>query len=217
MRQHQAPEREQKTRRKILLLLKKHGSIRVQDISQRLGLTEMAIRKHLYALQEERFIEAAVQRQPIGRPIHVYRLTLSAEALFPNQYDALAADLLDEMNEMFGESVIRELFERRQEKLEQKHRAAMSGGSLEQRVAGLAAIQNREGYMVTVDKLDDGSFLFEEANCPIARIACRYRQACQCELSLFQEVLDAQVERLECMADGDVKCCYRIAEKPTDS
>ena len=48
----QAPG-ERKTRRAITKLLKTEGPIDSAQLAQRLGLTAMAVRQHLYALQRE--------------------------------------------------------------------------------------------------------------------------------------------------------------------
>ena len=68
------------------------------------------------------------------------------------------------------------------------------------------------GYMAEVeDGADAGEeFVLHEYNCPIAQVAGRYQQACQCELALFRELLGTKVERTECLAKGGGKCTYRI-------
>lgn len=136
-----------------------------------------------------------------------------AEPLFPNQYDVLATELMDELHDMFDDSFVGKLFERRMKKLEQKYQMAVSGQGFEKRLETLAQIQDDDGYMVRLEKNSDGTYSFEEANCPISRVAIRYRQVCQCELSLFSALLDAHVERTECMADGGAKCRYLCTER----
>lgn len=205
--------RKPSTRREVLLLLKKHGYMSIQELSEQLGLTGNAILRHIHALQKERYIETVLRRQNAGRPMYIYRLTVHAEWLFPNQYDVLAEELIDELHHLYGESFVEKLFEGRMKKLEQKYQAAIDGQSFERRVAALAQIQDAEGYMVRLDKNNDGTYVLEQANCPVSKVATRYRQACQCEITLFQSLLDAHVERTESIADGETKCRYLFTER----
>lgn len=200
----------QPTRREILIKLKKQGTLSIQEMAAQVGITEMGIRRHLYALQKDKYVRTTICRQPLGRPAYLYSLTDKAAELFVSSYDALATELIDEMTDMAGSSFVLRLFERRRVKLLQKYTRLVEGLGLEERAAVLAQMQNDEGYMAELRKDADGNYWLEEANCPIARVAARYQQACQCELSLFSEVLQTRVERVECMAEGGKKCLYRI-------
>ncbi|MDN9012698.1 helix-turn-helix transcriptional regulator [Brevibacillus laterosporus] len=213
MNKHAIRLQEQSTRKEILLLLKKRGSVSVQEMSEHLGVTRMSVRKHLYALEKDSYIQSSILRQHVGRPTYSYRLTVLSEELFPNEYDNLAMELIQGINDMFGESLVNSLFERRMAKIEKKHREAMSGQNFEKRVATLAKIQDQEGYMVKLEKKQDGTYLFDEVNCPVVEVAIRNRQACQCEVALFEALLDADVQRTECIADGNVRCRYLIKER----
>ncbi|MBA4532843.1 helix-turn-helix transcriptional regulator [Brevibacillus halotolerans] len=213
MNKHAVRLREQSTRNEILLLLKKRGSVSVQEMSEHLGVTRMSVRKHLYALEKDSYIQSSILRQRVGRPTYSYRLTVLSEELFPNEYDSLAMELIQEINDMFGESLVNSLFERRMAKIEKKYREAMSGQNFEERVATLAKIQDQEGYMVKLERKQDDTYLLDEANCPVVEIAIRNRQACQCEVALFAALLDADVQRTECIADGNMRCRYLIKER----
>jgi predicted ArsR family transcriptional regulator len=67
--------------------------------------------------------------------------------------------------------------------------------------------------MVDYQKVTDEEYVLEELNCPISQVANRYQHACRCELDLFQSLLEADVERTECLAKGDKKCVYRIRKQ----
>ncbi|MDK8179831.1 metalloregulator ArsR/SmtB family transcription factor [Paenibacillus sp. UMB4589-SE434] len=217
MHDHAAALRYSSTRRDIVLLLKKLGAASIQQMSEQLELTGMAVRRHLIALQKEKYVRISKQCEHVGvgRPSFVYQLTIAAEQLFPHQYDILATELMDEIDQLFGEDYINQLFEQRRNRIERKYETAMLGRGFEERIATLAAIQDKEGYMVTLEKNLDGSYSFEEANCPVSQVALRYRQACACELALFGSLLDADVKRMQCIADGDTKCLYQFTKRDT--
>ena len=84
---------ERKTRRAITKLLKTEGPIDSAQLAQRLGLTAMAVRQHLYALQREGLVTAEERPVPIGRPAKFWRLTREADRLFPEAYAELSVAL----------------------------------------------------------------------------------------------------------------------------
>ncbi|WP_169082263.1 helix-turn-helix transcriptional regulator [Paenibacillus sp. PL91] len=203
--------RDSSTRERILMLLKTSGRMNAGDLSSELGLTEMAIRRHMYTLESEGSISIVAVRQAMGRPLHAYELTAEADELFPKNYHVLALDLLDELaDDPDTAALIDRMFEGRKKKLLDRYEPRMAGKSIEQKVSELAAIQNAGGYMAEVETKSDGSFMLYEYNCPIAQVAGKYQQACRCELSLFKSLLDVPVERTECLAKGGGKCSYRI-------
>ncbi|MBD2867523.1 helix-turn-helix transcriptional regulator [Paenibacillus arenilitoris] len=198
------------TRERILLLLKTNGRMSAGDLSRQLGLTEMAIRRHMYALQSEGSVTTVAVRQAMGRPLHAYELTAEADELFPKNYHLLALDLLSELaGDPETASLVDRVFEGRKKKLLDRYGPRMADKSLGQRVEELAAIQNAGGYMVETEE-QGGCYMLHEYNCPIAQVAGEYQQACRCELSLFKALLEAPVERTECLAKGGGKCSYRI-------
>ncbi|MDR0269518.1 ArsR family transcriptional regulator [Paenibacillus sp.] len=201
------------TRREILLLLKKRGALTVQEMSELLGITGMAVRRHLIVLQKQHYIRIVLQRLNGRKPTSIYSLSNEAEGVFPDQYDTLALELLENLHDMKGDLYIEMLFAKKTEKLEQRYRRLLQGYDLEKRIRRLAQIQDSEGYMVKLEKSGEGEFLLEEANCPVSQIAAHYPQVCRCELALFSDVLDAHVERMECMAEGGGKCRYLIRER----
>ncbi|MDQ0111818.1 helix-turn-helix transcriptional regulator [Paenibacillus harenae] len=199
------------TRERLLLLLRTKGRMSAGELSEELGLTEMAIRRHMYALETEGSVNIVSIRQAMGRPLHVYELTKQADELFPKNYHLLALDLLDELADSPDTAaLIDRMFDGRKQKLLERYEPRMAGKSLELRVSELTAIQSAGGYMAEMGSLDNGAYMLYEYNCPIAKVAGKYQQACSCELALFQALLDAPVERTECLAKGGGKCSYKI-------
>ena len=59
------------TKDEILIMLKTAGSLTVSDISKELGITEMAVRRHLNTLERDEMIKSTLVRQAMGRPTHL--------------------------------------------------------------------------------------------------------------------------------------------------
>jgi len=210
---HKQAKESPPTRERILLLLKREGRMNANELSLAIGLTEMAIRRHMYELEKAGSVRIISVKQPMGRPYHAYELTLAADGLFPKNYDALTLDLLAELADNPDTSALIDvMFQGRKQKLLERFAARMHNKSLEDRVAELADIQNLGGYMTEVERTGDSSYILHEYNCPIAQVADKYEQACQCELALFQELLDVPVTRTECLAKGQNRCSYHIKQ-----
>jgi predicted ArsR family transcriptional regulator len=198
------------TRKQILYLLKTEGPMTVSDLAAKLGITEMAVRRHLQTLERDNLIQSRLLRQSMGRPTNQYDLTDQAEDLFPKSYHTFTLDILRDLENAEGPSAIDNLFQRREKRLTEEYRTLFEGETLEERVRTLAELQDEKGYMVRWESREDGTFVLTEFNCPISEVACCYNQACSAEINWFRSVLSADVERVECRANGGRHCTYII-------
>ncbi len=205
---------EYSTRKQIVTLIKTKGSISVNDLSKQLGITEMAVRRHLNTLERDGLVEAVLVRQAMGRPAHLYSLTDLADDLFPKNYHSLTLDLLEELDWNEHEDPVGVLFERRRDKLVGRYAPRMNGKLLKDKVSELTEIQKNNGYMAEWEQDENGNFLIKEYNCPISQVANQYEHACRCELDLFESLLKAEVERTECLVKDGKKCVYLIQNQP---
>jgi len=204
---------ENKTRRAIIKLLKTEGAMDSAQLGQRLGLTAMAVRQHLYTLQREKFVTAEERPVPLGRPAKYWRLTREADRLFPDAYAELSVALLDALGDAFGPAGVKRVIESRcaRQRTAYEQRIPASASS-EEKLRQLARVRTEEGYMAEVRPGEDGSYLFIENHCPICAAATVCRGFCDTELDLFRAVLgrNVQVERVEHIVSGDRRCAYRI-------
>lgn len=206
-----------RTRRALINLLKQVGAMDSQDLAARLGVSAMAIRQHLYALQDERLVTYVEEARAMGRPVKLWQLTPEANRLFPDGYAELTLGLIESVREAFGEAGLEKLLEVRTRHQIEAYQAQISDATLLQRLEVLAAIRTDEGYMADVEVLEDGSFLLVENHCPICAAATACAGFCSRELEIFQQVLGTEVtiERTEHIVSGARRCAYRIlAESP---
>lgn len=211
-----AKGRTSSTRNEILNILKLHGSQTVSELSEKLQITEMAVRRHLNTLERDHFVQTQLIRQAMGRPANIYSLTEESDHLFPRVYSDFALEFLQDIKELEGQEKVNRLFARREERMVESYKKQIQGETLEEKVQQLAQIQNQKGYMVEVEKdPETGDFLFKENNCPISQVAKEYNQACECELSLFKTVLGTDVTQIRKMSQGGDKCVYVIKANST--
>ena len=205
---------ERKTRRAIVKLLKTEGPLGSAQLAERLGLTAMAVRQHLYALQTENLVAAEERPAPVGRPAKFWSLTREADRLFPEAYAELSVALVESLRDTFGdEGLNRVLVSRCARQREDYAKRIRAADPLEKRLKELARVRTEEGYMAEVKRDVDGSFLLVENHCPICAAATACQGFCSTELDLFRTVLGpgVGVERAEHIVSGDRRCAYRVA------
>ncbi len=200
------------TTKQILELIKRHDEVCVNFLSNELEITHMAVRKHLNKLEKDQLITTHQTKQSVGRPVTLYRLAKAGKELFPQNYGAMSVEFLEDIEAIDGKEKVDMLFQRREERLKQKYEKRIASKStFKEKVAELESIQLENGYMVESKEMNDQEIEFIEYNCPIFEIANKYKKACECELSLFKNVLGVDsIERTTCMSDGDHKCRYII-------
>jgi predicted ArsR family transcriptional regulator len=204
---------ERKTRRAITKLLKTEGPSDSAQLAERLRLTAMAVRQHLYALQREGLVTAEERPVPIGRPAKFWRLTREADRLFPEAYAELSVALIDSVKDAFGEEGLERVLTSRcaRQRVDYGKRIK-PGDSLQKKLQELAKVRTEEGYMAEVRSEGEGGFLLIENHCPICAAANACQGFCATELDLFRSVLGpgVAVERAEHIISGDHRCVYRV-------
>lgn len=207
------------TRREILDALRRSAGLTADQLAEGLGVTAMAVRKHLASLQQAGLLTARVERRPVGRPVHVYALTPQAQETFPQQYQDLTTELLDDLRALDGGDKVALLFRRRAERTYTTLAPAVAGRTLPERLTILSGFLDTQSYLADWEATPEGDYLLKEHNCAIYGVAQCVPEACACELDLFRRLLDdTEVEREQHVVDGDHLCCYRLHPKaPGDS
>ena len=202
-----------KTRRAIVKRLKAEGPVDSARLARRMGLTPMAVRQHLYALQREKLVTAEERKGPLGRPAKYWQLTREADRLFPDAYAELSVALIGALGDAFGEAGVQRVLESRTAAQRTVYRARIDESApLGDKLRALAKQRTEEGYMAEVRRDGDG-YLFIENHCPICAAASVCQGFCSTELDLFREVLgpEVAVERGEHIVSGDRRCVYRVS------
>ncbi len=207
-----------KTRTDILNVLKRSDGLTADQLAAQLGITSMAVRKHIAALEAEALIDSSVERRPVGRPARVYRLSEQSDTLFPRQYDALAVDLLIDLAAMDGPGKLDLLFDRRADRTFEYLEQRLSGATtFDERVQALAEGMDELGYLADWEQTGPGTYVVNQYNCAIQRIATAFPQVCFYELETYRRLLDADVRRNCHLVSGDHLCSYVITEREPES
>lgn len=193
-------------------ILKVKGPKSVKDLAGEMDITTEGARFHLMKLEKEGLVQSESVAEGRGRPKQIWSLTEEGHNRFPDAHADLTANLIDMMRETLGQSAVDDVIGTHEEKtLSRYNKELGNADTLEERVAKLAEIRTREGYMAQYKKDEEG-FLLVENHCPICTAAKTCQGFCQAELNVFQEVLgeDVEVERTEHIIKGARRCAYRI-------
>ena len=195
-------------------LLKREGPISADSAAQKLGITAMAVRQHLYALEDEGQAEYSEEARPRGRPVKLWHATDEADSHFADTHSALASDLITQVKKAFGEEGLDRLLQLRNSDLEKNYRSKTDKAqTLKAKLDALAKIRSAEGYMADVRRdPQTGHWLFVENHCPICAAARLCTGLCREELDLFHRVLGkgVRVERISHILAGAGRCAYRV-------
>lgn len=201
------------TRRKILTLLKEKGQLTADELADLLGISAVAVRRHLTRLERDQLVAYEEIQRGMGRPSFVYRLGEAASGFFPRRYDELAVTVLETIQDMYGREAIDAVFRMRSENILEKYRAKITAQTLDARLDQLTRLREADGYMSTWQKDDNGLFVLREANCPIFHVVEGCGAACDYDLNLLSNLLEAKVTRTTHLAAGDGACSYEVKPK----
>lgn len=204
---------EDRSQDRILFHLKTRGPQTAADIGARLGMTSAGARQHLLKLEAADLVESADRRRGRGRPRKYWQLTRRGHERFPDRHSDLTLDLLQSTHAVFGDRGMEKLIEHRERtSIAAYGKIVGRQRSLRQKLAALAEIRSREGYMASVTDETKGNYLFIENHCPICAAATACQGFCRSELSVFQAVLgdDISIERTDHILAGARRCAYRV-------
>ncbi|NKM01416.1 helix-turn-helix transcriptional regulator [Rhizobium leguminosarum] len=197
---------------RILILIKTDGPQLAAAIGDALGISGEAARQQLSKMAEEGLVEpVTLAGAGRGRPRQLWHLTASGNRQFPDGHAELTANLLGTLVEQLGPAALDTVISAREAETLQRYRQELGNAdNLASRVAALAGIRTREGYMADHWQEADGSFMLVENHCPICAAATACAGFCRSELETFRAVLDADIERSEHILAGARRCAYRI-------
>lgn len=202
-----------KSRRLILVALKEHGNMTADALATMLNISAVAVRRHLENLKHADLIQYEEVRQGMGRPSFVYSLTSKANHIFPRNYEDLAHDMLDAIRDLYGQEAVDAIFAKRFKKIKAAYSPQINAQTLTGRLEQLVELRRSDGYMASWATSDEDIFVLTELNCPIQNVAEGCCQACEQDLQLFSDLLDANVTRQDHLIQGDHACSYMVTPK----
>jgi len=213
---------DRRTRERVARLLLERGPSTAGALSETLGLTAAAIRKHLDAMLADGTLVARDQpaRGPRGRgrPARVFALTDAGHATGPSAYDSVAVDALRFLRETAGDQAVEQFARNRMGEWEARYADELASLPLEDRPAALAEALCADGYAATVH---EGANLPGQSgvqvcqhHCPVQHVAQEFPELCDAETEAIGRLVGRHVQRLATIAHGDGVCTTHIPLTP---
>jgi|SaaInlStandDraft_1057018.scaffolds.fasta_scaffold13018_4 predicted ArsR family transcriptional regulator len=207
--------KEDKTSKRILELLKWKGPLSQDYLSNQLGLSTMAVSKHLNNFQSQNFVDYTEEKKERGRPIKMWFATKKADELFTNSHSSLAVSLIKNAKETLGETAVETMVKAHSEsKIEDYLSQIDTKGSFGERVVQYTEVRRKEGYMAECKDLGEGVYELVENHCPIGNAASVCHELCDAEVRVMQTLLgNVEIERTEHIQNEQRRCVYNIRSK----
>lgn len=199
------------TRGRLIALLRRDTHT-VDELAQRLDLTDNAVRAHLATLERDGLVQqCGVRRGPgSGKPAYAYELTPEAEQIFPKPYAAVLGELLAAMHEQLPHAEVEALLRESGRRLAERHSPA--SGGLRAKLATGAAALNQLGGLAEVEE-HAGELGIHGYSCALAALAPSHPEICGLAEKFVSDVTGIAM-REQCERGAKPHCYFAPA---TDS
>ena len=197
-------------RGQVLLELKRRQPLTVKELADSHGVSPTAVRRHLKELELAQLVVYRREQRGQGAPTFAYRLTPEGEALFPKRYEEALTAALDFVERHGGREAVRRFFAEHFGGEAEKLKAQLTDASLEERLAAVADLLSRQGFMA--EWTSDGKGVsIAEHNCAMHAVAERFPEVCHEEMEFLKLVLGHEVERKSHIVAGCNACEYSVS------
>lgn len=203
------------SRGRILELLKRRGPSAAGELARALRLTVATVRQHLEAMAGQGLVARAGPRRNghpgRGRPTLLWTLAPGAGPLFPEAQGPVLADLVRTLVAEGAEPRIERFLRERL-----AARRAQVAGRLEAlegtaRLREVARILSEDGFLAEVEPTGKaGAPVLRLCHCPVRDLVDATRIPCRLEVGYVATMLQADLERLSYLPDGDAACRYAV-------
>ena len=205
-------------RLRILQLLQKSGADTVDGLARAIGLAPATIRRHLDILQRDRLVAFEQVRKKTGRPEYSFYLTEQGQEALPKDYDKLLSMFVQELSSFDtedivgkdGHQVLELVWRRLSSEVFQAYSDELDGKDLGHRLGVLIRHLEIEDFSPEAEVVE-GNLRIKLHNCPFRSVALQNKSVCTFDLGLVSSFLDLDVEREQCIHDGDTGCVYQAS------
>lgn len=200
------------TKRRLLKLMKRRGEITLGDAMEVIDRARPTLRDHLDQMGRDGLVARRTKKQGRGRPSMCYRMTPSAEQLFPRGEGPVFAEFLDYLQKKGHDHLIEAFFtsfwNARLEEVKHRLDGSLEDADVPDIVAVLEEVLQEGGFMPEV-RVEEERITVTECNCPFAQIIDTTDWPCASE-ACFYDTLFQRVERTGHIAEGDTSCVYEL-------
>lgn len=201
----------------IQMILQKEPNLTIQEMADRIGISKMAVFKHIEFLEHEGIVERKIEKGNVGRPFYRFSLSEENDTQISNNDSVFLQALLDYLIESGNETLLNRFLRDRQKKFLSIYREKLGHLTGDERIMKLASLRKADHYYPEVHKNNDSTTELLELNCPIFRVAKKNGVACSLENEMFEILLDSHIEATHKKIDGMGACRFLIHSRERPS
>jgi predicted ArsR family transcriptional regulator len=195
------------TRGKILNLLRTQEWT-VNELAEKLHLTDNAVRAHLASLERDRLVTQSGLKPGIRKPHATYALGTEAEQMFPKAYGQLVSLLMSIFSGQIKRRNLRAGMRAAGRAVAQEHLRELKGKTRQQRIdAALGILKDLGG--AAIFREEDGKHFICGYGCPIAAATADHPEACLLAESLLAEIIGSFVKE-HCIRGRAPSCRFEL-------
>jgi len=185
------------------------GASTVEEISNKLDLTDNAVRAHLATLERDRLVEQHGLQRGSRKPHYSYRLTREAEQLFPKAYHALLGRLLSVLKLRLEPGLLQEILHDVAGLLATGLDSGVAAKTPEGRAEKAIEVLKKIGGSARIERSEAHLIVRSGGGCPFSEIVSEHPEICRLAEALLREVTGGGV--CEQCDRGDVpRCSFQI-------
>jgi predicted ArsR family transcriptional regulator len=192
----------------------------VKKMAEELNLSITAVRSYLMDLEKNNLIIKKEQKKGSGRPTRFYSLHDNALALFPKSYSEFSLLLLDKIVSIYGEAAAQNILEEIgkekaeeiQKRIKTEFNISLDEISFREKLELITDVfQNRLKFPILIE--EEENYLLKNYNCLLYDIVQNEPIACIVDETCLKELVGYNVEKINCLSEGDHYCVYRINKR----
>jgi predicted ArsR family transcriptional regulator len=195
------------TRGRIVGLLRS-GSGTVNELAEKLELTDNAVRAHLITLERDGLIRQSGVQRGSRKPHFSYELTSEAERLFPKAYDALLNQLITILKGRLPPDALEDVLREVGRSMASPHSSDKNPDDLEGRLQNAVEVLRAIGGSPGVER-EGGHIFIRSGGCPLSAAVVEHPEVCELAEALVAEIVGVPV-RERCDRGATPRCCFEL-------
>ena len=188
-------------------MLLRRNDMTVNELAEKLGLTDNAVRANLLSLERDGIVEQKGMVKGFRKPHYIYGLSESARELFPRPYGLLFTKLLSALRSALSPSALIDRF-----------REVGSGIGKENKIEGDADLDQKiERALTAIESLGgaathasaNGETVISSESCPFAEAVVEHPEVCKITESMIAEIVGSKVTE-HCDRTSTPKCRFKL-------
>lgn len=200
----------------IILALKSEGDLSLMELSNRIGISKMAVLNHIQKLEQQGMVARRLIKTKVGRPYYKFSVSEKSKTEMAPSDMTMLNEFVEYMDEKGHSEIMDDFLKTRYSQVRMEYEKKLSNLNLEQKVEALVKLREEENYFPELKNGGKDNYELLEFNCPIFSISKKFGQSCALETQLFSSVLNRDVTSTHRQVDGSDVCKFLIRKELKD-